>query len=228
MSRERRHTTVSTHAPLAGSDDALPRHFLLDDGFNPRSPCGERPAKRRIADEFAMFQPTLPLRGATRLRQLPACGDVVSTHAPLAGSDLGCAVVYCHHHRFQPTLPLRGATRLGAVGGRKVRVSTHAPLAGSDDPPELGDDPAWDVSTHAPLAGSDLPARDPARRLAVSTHAPLAGSDGAIGRQAIGYHLFQPTLPLRGATRVHTGRQGRAGVSTHAPLAGSDLSVVPL
>ena len=155
MSRERRHTTVSTHAPLAGSDDALPRHFLLDDGFNPRSPCGERPAKRRIADEFAMFQPTLPLRGATRLRQLPACGDVVSTHAPLAGSD-------------------------GAVGAHSVvyqRVSTHAPLAGSDSSSPTSPPSGTGFNPRSPC-GERLRARGRAARAdRVSTHAPLAGSD---------------------------------------------------
>ena len=55
------------------------------------------------------FQPTLPLRGATTMPS-PAPGtEPVSTHAPLAGSDLNCR-------------PMRSA----------ILVSTHAPLAGSD------------------------------------------------------------------------------------------------
>ena len=56
-----------------------------------------------------VFQPTLPLRGATDVVTLRPRAPAVSTHAPLAGSDV-----------------LVGA---GRVDGR---VSTHAPLAGSD------------------------------------------------------------------------------------------------
>lgn len=78
--------------------------------FNPRSPCGgatSQPTMPRIRrlfqpplplrgatpDEFYVrclgwLQPTLPWRGATRSpRKLPVTGQV-STHAPLAGSDL--------------------------------------------------------------------------------------------------------------------------------------------
>ena len=55
------------------------------------------------------FQPTLPLRGATGSLVHAAEPIGISTHAPLAGSDLGKEV---------------------AAGGNVI--STHAPLAGSD------------------------------------------------------------------------------------------------
>ena len=80
---------VSTHAPLAGSDPARigcscrtggfyprspcgerplpgPRPRRCPAGFNPRSPCGERHASQSVAPRLSRFQPTLPLRGATR------------------------------------------------------------------------------------------------------------------------------------------------------------------
>ena len=56
-----------------------------------------------------MFQPTLPLRGATEFLADIAERERVSTHAPLAGSD----VVHLE-------------------GRVDAEVSTHAPLAGSD------------------------------------------------------------------------------------------------
>ena len=58
-----------------------------------------------------LFQPTLPLRGATGVSRSMVNARLVSTHAPLAGSD-------------------------GAQDRRDdvERVSTHAPLAGSDVP----------------------------------------------------------------------------------------------
>ena len=57
--------------------------------FNPRSPCGERlyDGLARCINE--VFQPTLPLRGAT-----------------IAGLVAAFVLLW-----FQPTLPLRGATR---------------------------------------------------------------------------------------------------------------------
>ena len=104
---------VSTHAPLAGSDAApATRAPRVDSGFNPRSPCGERPyavnARIRFDGRFnprspcgerradcrtratraTWFQPTLPLRGATEEQCAAAAAKSV----------------------FQPTLPLRGAT----------------------------------------------------------------------------------------------------------------------
>ena len=101
---------ISTHAPRAGSDwtaltplilkynfnprspcgerrDGLPhkvRH-LVD--FNPRSPCGERLSPQTIVIVAKVFQPTLPVRGATFRRCNQQRGD-----------------------GFQPTLPVRGAT----------------------------------------------------------------------------------------------------------------------
>ena len=100
-------------------------------GFNPRSPCGERQLPQSSVGAPAMFQPTLPLRGATFRLFLSGRQFQVSTHAPLAGSDLAHVDL-----------------RLLDV------VSTHAPLAGSDLQPFEHVGPVA-VSTHAPLAGSD-------------------------------------------------------------------------
>ena len=60
------------------------------------------------------FQPTLPLRGATRQGDGLSDSALVSTHAPLAGSDITFTEIIsiCE---FQPTLPLRGATTTCAV-----------------------------------------------------------------------------------------------------------------
>ena len=59
---------VSTHAPLAGSDRSPRDRICPYPGFNPRSPCGERLLRCTVWTPSAMFQPTLPLRGATGSR----------------------------------------------------------------------------------------------------------------------------------------------------------------
>ena len=101
-----------------------------------------------------LFQPTLPLRGATVHYGIFQNVAPVSTHAPLAGSDQVAPQV-----RLVPV------------------VSTHAPLAGSDGHGDLAGLRVLLVSTHAPLAGSDVQMRAAALHVDVSTHAPLAGSD---------------------------------------------------
>ena len=56
---------ISIHAPLAGSDTIENSISDLQSDFNPRSPCGERPAQRGYLSISSIFQSTLPLRGAT-------------------------------------------------------------------------------------------------------------------------------------------------------------------
>ena len=109
-----------------------------------------------VGDKRAgMFQPTLPMRGATLLIYVLNIRPCVSTHAPHAGSDgrhenttpthqksfnprSPCgerlrALMPCSRLvRFQPTLPMRGATLLTTSTRRLTIVSTHAPHAGSD------------------------------------------------------------------------------------------------
>ena len=56
------------------------------------------------------FQPTLPVRGATKAKTLGAKYSKISTHAPRAGSDLFVRIDAAFAEIFQPTLPVRGAT----------------------------------------------------------------------------------------------------------------------
>ena len=124
---------ISTHAPHAGSDRGT--------------------ATRASAN--TLFQPTLPMRGATDLM-----------HRPL----------WCS--KFQPTLPMRGATVFDCDCSGGKRISTHAPHAGSDVKVIPGEDGNITISTHAPHAGSDLEEF----------------------KWTVDQYVFQPTLPMRGAT----------------------------
>ena len=94
---------------------------------------GERPKHWPGAIWAKKFQPTLPVRGATYDDLARAFAELISTHAPRAGSDAGCGIPWSafsyfnprspcgerhpetgHVHwtiEFQPTLPVRGATR---------------------------------------------------------------------------------------------------------------------
>ena len=80
------------------------------------------------------------------------------------------------------------------------------------------------ISTHAPHAGSDASSSIFVDRSNISTHAPHAGSDFQPRIGITTSLLFQPTLPMRGATKRNEHDRKRIKISTHAPHAGSDLN----
>ena len=55
--------------------------------FNPRSPCGARPVLNGLLFSGRLFQPTLPVGGATAGASGGCTVRRISTHAPRAGSD---------------------------------------------------------------------------------------------------------------------------------------------
>ena len=150
----------------------------------------------------SLFQPTLPLRGATSRRCRPSReASCFNPRSPCGERRASGAWRLTKPPVFQPTLPLRGATRLAQLLQRALPFQPTLPLRGATPayrrprscrscfnprspcgerlPPVAGDVLRVRVSTHAPLAGSD----DHGLRVSgyvvlVSTHAPLAGSDG--------------------------------------------------
>ena len=123
---------ISTHAPLAGRDGNAFVLPVTQGDFNPRAPCGARPSVQLYLLSLARFQPTRPLRGATREAAEAVIAPAISTHAPLAGRDWGEAYDVPYTKKFQPTRPLRGATKKTKDKIHSKNISTHAPLAGRD------------------------------------------------------------------------------------------------
>ncbi len=123
-----------------------------------------------------------------------------SIHAPREGSDEGYPIPPLYFTKFQSTLPVRGATQKhGHIGPVSV-ISIHAPREGSDGRlTVLG--PAELISIHAPREGSDLSV----------LHSSTVG------------HIFQSTLPVRGATDPERGGCRVPRISIHAPREGSDI-----
>ena len=167
--------------------------------FNPRSPCGERRATEKKRENLGSFQPTLPLRGAT-------------TPAPPSPEA----------RVFQPTLPLRGATATGAPARRWSSSFNPRSPCGERRSSRPSTSPSASFNPRSPCGERRWRDLHQALLQRVSTHAPLAGSDGYSCSRPRLSSLFQPTLPLRGATGHGRRRHQEADVSTHAPLAGSD------
>ena len=61
------HMDISTHAPLAGRDGLKHGRRICYHHFNPRAPCGARQQRSNDRSRRSLFQPTRPLRGATRV-----------------------------------------------------------------------------------------------------------------------------------------------------------------
>ena len=99
-------TLFQSTLPLRGATVALRRDGVIQEHFNPHSPCGER--LQQILDK--------------------ANALLISIHTPLAGSDFSWAEWTPNTTLFQSTLPLRGATRTPTRSRRRGRYfNPHSP-----------------------------------------------------------------------------------------------------
>ena len=145
--------------------------------FNPRSPHGERLARKSVGSTSVGFQSTLPARGATWSECRSARRSGISIHAPRTGSDIFapprfslCGISIhaprtgsdlIQHperrpQRFQSTLPARGATVKSIISALMGEISIHAPRTGSDKPALQTKKANLNISIHAPRTGSDI------------------------------------------------------------------------
>ena len=190
-----------------------------------------------------IFQSTLPMRGATRLRALGEHDVAISIHAPHAGSDPSappqppwqeyfnprspCGERLLHveepftRYSFQSTLPMRGATVDFAVLAVEAAISIHAPHAGSDHTGMLCALGPGDFNPRSPCgerlggsAGSTLSFR-------FQSTLPMRGAT-CFRMSSRTEYSFQSTLPMRGATERSQHIEHDEGISIHAPHAGSD------
>ena len=123
---------ISIHAPHAGSDSCDNSFAVIFTDFNPRSPCGERPAagvcpgtlhpdfnprspcgeRRALVFEFlqlADFNPRSPCGERRLLFPLVLAPYHFNPRSP-CGERLCHACHNKQHPEFQSTLPMRGAT----------------------------------------------------------------------------------------------------------------------
>ena len=215
-------TQISTHAPRTGSDSNEIVSAFDVGHFNPRSPHGERrPHKLGGGAATTRFQPTLPARGATDRQGGGDSTPRISTHAPRTGSDATSSHQPPEGRRFQPTLPARGATKGRKRPQKGKEISTHAPRTGSDRVPRRGgrDD---HISTHAPRTGSDIKFGENCIAHIFQPTLPARGATPFRIYRTVPDLTFQPTLPARGATRRQLPPHVRVHISTHAPRTGSD------
>ena len=197
---------------------------VLWEEFQPTRPLRGATKQLGISPDDVKFQPTRPLRGATRPSSVPASrpNRRFQPTRPLRGAtsvDSGPSFA----SEFQPTRPLRGATVLGR---RRLDhlppISTHAPLAGRDFLRLSRGLSGGNFNPRAPCgarrdcAGSSEPS------ILFQPTRPLRGATPSRSSWTARAARFQPTRPLRGATAAHALGLALFEISTHAPLAGRD------
>ena len=245
----RRHNATLATSGAEAAKNAPHPCFSNTSHFNPRSPCEERRASTGCRYMSLLFQPTLPVRGATSPGRPGGRPAPISTHAPRAGSDhgalppLGLGVISTHAPRagsdcaptgsrvadagFQSTLPVRGATRCPAHGIAGAPISIHAPRAGSDRRSAPGNPDLANFNPRSPCGerhnATDVRLRD----AQISTHAPRAGSDALEVVAGAGAVQFQSTLPVRGATRKGTGQVVYCEFQSTLPVRGATVEPGP-
>ena len=172
-----RHSFQST-LPARGATNVGMSVLFTSINFNPRSPHGERRVKHTLEVEVAQISIHAPRTGSDLLRlyrrrhsalfqsTLPARG------ATIAGDDT--LRRECHFNprsphgerhpdkkkpapakKFQSTLPARGATFSRHGIPRYGRISIHAPRTGSDRMFDGETYKTFAISIHAPRTGSD-------------------------------------------------------------------------
>ena len=211
--------------------------------FNPRAPCGARPAGVPGAWGGQDFNPRAPCGARPPHGLIPSISIQISIHAPLAGRDERLTPLlqrlvdfnprapcgarqrqrqYREANReFQSTRPLRGATRYHVGLPPELGISIHAPLAGRDDERLWPFRRLLKISIHAPLAGRDSGPRRTARRLPHFNPRAPCGARRSWASFSSYRWLFQSTRPLRGATVVALPLAGSWGFQSTRPLRGA-------
>ena len=188
--------------PLRGATCALTRDATSWKNFNPRAPCGARLGGGiRITFSALNFNPRAPCGARLQTMTMTACRLIISTHAPLAGRDVGQTYRIALSTIFQPTRPLRGATfMVGDVFSSMIFQPTR-PLRGATNGRVILEKKGEEFQPTRPLRGATwLLVLILCFLLYFNPRAPCGARPGRARWYTIPKSVFQPTRPLRGAT----------------------------
>ena len=174
----------------------LPSNNFARPYFNPRSPCGERPAPATTLAASSRFQSTLSLRRATH----PVQADVM--HMPTFQSTLslrratpGGSSLVPTAKTFQSTLSLRRATANAVHGAAHTTHFNPRSPCGERRERRTHDTPQKDFNPRSPCG--ERQRLDEAYRYLqeISIHALLAESDRRWGQKNEHHQNFNPRSP---------------------------------
>ena len=219
---------ISIHAPHAGSDRTSLPSASRTRTFQSTLPMRGATLSWSMMIRTISFQSTLPMRGATATSYLHAGGQVISIHAPHAGSDGRAAHPLSRCCHFNPRSP---------CGERLPRVHAESPPCGNFNPRSPCGERRLCSLSHAPppyfnprspcgerrvgqdraSAGRHFNPRSPcgerlrARQSTSDRHdfnpRSPCGERPVPDIQTLKLMPFQSTLPMRGATRGLRGAE---------------------
>ena len=147
---------ISIHAPRVGSDHFRSNLLQSGNNFNPRSPCGERPAPRAEIEIF----------------------ETISIHAPRVGSDLAYSYAPNSFLGFQSTLPVWGATPAKANNpALRATFQSTLPVWGATLRQSRPRRRCQNFNPRSPCGERQRLRREKATLVLISIHAPRVGSD---------------------------------------------------
>ena len=122
---------ISIHAPRAGGDPNCRTALRPRRYFNPRPPCGGRHSGILSDEEFAAFQSTPPVRGATIEQIFISRRTKISIHAPRAGGDNKVTMLRDKATDFNPRPPCGGRRSVLFSGNKLIRFQSTPPVRGA-------------------------------------------------------------------------------------------------
>ena len=184
----------STH-PLRGATRARYDFIKIIKDFNPRTPCGVRPAPASLPSNTPTISIHAPLAGCDddRGQKLDGHGAFQSTH-PLRGATVRRARHLPHRRNFNPRTPC-GVRRKGTFRpAARLNFNPRTPCGVRlESVYHFEDDPKFQ-STH-PLRGATIAGKAQALGGQISIHAPLAGCDGVAVFVSLSVSDFNPRTP---------------------------------
>ena len=167
--------------------------------FNPRAPCGARPAPKSQEEVHACISIHAPHAGRDRPEGGQDHPGAISIHAPHAGRDSGVPPMRAYAPHFNPRAPC-GARLQATMGGAEAGTfQSTRPMRGATDRFSASISNWRYFNPRAPC-GARLVSEDTA----------------AHGVE------FQSTRPMRGATNKSNDVSAARTISIHAPHAGRD------
>ena len=145
--------------------------------FNPRSPCGERRFFRRAEGGLTYFNPRSPCGERLKRWQRQQRPEQFQSTLPVWGATSKSITLPTGDGLFQSTLPVWGATGRVFFVNNALAISIHAPRVGSDPRPVSPRSPSENFNPRSPC-GERLSIRCSSRwGVVISIHAPRVGSD---------------------------------------------------
>ena len=155
--------------------------------------------RREYMSAHGRFQSTLPVWGATLLRNYILQETQFQSTLPVWGATARYTIGSAPDERFQSTLPVWGATIVIATDAENMEISIHAPRVGSDLHIHATHSTIV-ISIHAPRVGSDRQGKRKPRPSCDFNPRSPCGERPDTGEPFLMAVKFQSTLPVWGAT----------------------------